>query len=55
MFPIQVNYLLELEESISNQLGKKNTDTEFINKLFDEYKSKRNEFISSALLPKFLD
>ncbi|MBA3600516.1 MAG: hypothetical protein H0W45_04640 [Acidobacteria bacterium] len=47
LFPIQVNYLLELEESISNQLGKKNTDTEFINKLFDEYKSKRNEFISS--------
>ena len=47
LFPIQVNYLLELEKSISNLLDKKNTDTEFINKLFDEYKSKRNEFISS--------
>ncbi len=36
----------ELKESTSNLLSKQNADTAN-NKLFDEYKSKRNEFISS--------
>ena len=48
IFEKQIDKLLELEKSISNFLNKQNTDTEVINKLFDEYKSKRNEYSSNV-------
>lgn len=44
----RLNKLLELEESVSNLINEQNADTEFVNKLFDEYKSKRNEYLSSV-------
>ncbi len=47
IFEKQLDKLLELENSVSNFLNKKNTDTEPVNILFDEYKSKRNEYLSS--------
>ncbi len=46
-FEKQINKLLELEKSVSNFLTNLNTNTETINRLFNDYKSRRNEYLSN--------